>query len=129
MPLGREDAAIQSIIEARHADPFSFLGMHEARDGLVIRAFVPWAERVEVVDRGSGDVVAEIPKVHPSGFFAGPLKGRRQRFAYRLRGHPRNLPGHEFEDAYRFPPVLGELDIHLLSEGNHLRSYENLGAH
>jgi 1,4-alpha-glucan branching enzyme len=129
MPLGREDAAIQSIIEARHADPFAFLGMHEARDGLVLRAFVPWAERVEIVDRGSRDVVAEIPKVHPSGFFAGPLKGRRQRFAYRLRGHPRNLPGHEFEDAYRFPPVLGELDIHLLSEGNHLRAYEKLGAH
>jgi len=36
---------------------------------------------------------------------------------------------HEFEDIYRFPPVLGELDIHLLVEGNHLASYQKLGAH
>ena len=36
---------------------------------------------------------------------------------------------HEFDDVYRFPPVLGELDIHLLVEGNHLASYRKLGAH
>jgi 1,4-alpha-glucan branching enzyme len=33
------------------------------------------------------------------------------------------------EDAYRFGPVLGELDIHLLVEGNHLRVFEKLGSH
>ena len=36
---------------------------------------------------------------------------------------------HEFYDIYSFPPVLGELDIHLLAEGNHLASYRKLGAH
>ena len=35
----------------------------------------------------------------------------------------------EFDDIYRFPPVLGELDLYLLAEGNHLASYKKLGAH
>ena len=35
----------------------------------------------------------------------------------------------ELEDAYRFPPVLSDFDIYLLSEGTHLHSYEKLGAH
>src|SRR6185312_10865191 len=35
----------------------------------------------------------------------------------------------EFEDIYRFPPVLGDLDMHLLAEGSHLESHRKLGAH
>ncbi len=32
-------------------------------------------------------------------------------------------------DPYTFPPTLGELDLHLLSEGRHRRLYDVLGAH
>src|SRR5206468_5894760 len=35
----------------------------------------------------------------------------------------------EFQDAYRFPPVLSDFDLHLLGEGNHLDLYNKLGAH
>jgi 1,4-alpha-glucan branching enzyme len=35
----------------------------------------------------------------------------------------------ETEDPYRFPPVLSDLDIYLLSEGSHLTLYDKLGAH
>jgi 1,4-alpha-glucan branching enzyme len=129
MPLGREDGAILAIVEARHSDPFGFLGLHESKDGLVLRTFQPWAERMEVLDRDTREVLAELPRVNPAGFFAGPIRSRKHRFAYRLRAYTREGLSHEFEDAYRFPPVLGELDIHLLAEGNHLRSYEKLGAH
>ena len=34
----------------------------------------------------------------------------------------------ELEDPYRFPPVLGDVDMHLLAEGTHLKIYERLGA-
>jgi 1,4-alpha-glucan branching enzyme len=129
MPLGREDGAVLAIIEARHGDPFGFLGLHDGKDGLVLRTFQPWAERMEVLDAASREVVAELPRVHPAGFFAGPVKARRGRFAYRLRAYTREGLSHELDDPYRFGPVLGELDIHLLAEGNHLRSYEKLGAH
>ena len=33
------------------------------------------------------------------------------------------------EDAYRFPPILTDLDLHLLGEGTHLELYDKLGAH
>ena len=58
----------------------------------------------------------------------GPVAGRTRRFRYRLRV---TFAEHilEFADAYAFPPVLGELDVHLLAEGSHLRAYERLGAH
>ena len=32
-------------------------------------------------------------------------------------------------DPYAFPPTLGELDLHLISEGRHELLYEQLGAH
>ena len=35
----------------------------------------------------------------------------------------------EAEDPYRFPPVLGELDVYLMAEGSHRRIFERLGAH
>ena len=33
------------------------------------------------------------------------------------------------EDAYRFPPILSDMDLHLLGEGTHLELYNKLGAH
>ncbi|MFN3545826.1 MAG: histidine kinase, partial [Thiobacillus sp.] len=33
------------------------------------------------------------------------------------------------DDPYRFPLVLGEMDVWLLGEGTHLRPFEVLGAH
>ena len=35
----------------------------------------------------------------------------------------------EIEDAYRFGPVLGDLDAYLFGEGTHLRLYDVMGAH
>jgi 1,4-alpha-glucan branching enzyme len=32
-------------------------------------------------------------------------------------------------DPYAFPPMMGELDLHLLGEGQHWKSYDKLGAH
>jgi hypothetical protein len=58
----------------------------------------------------------------------GPSKGTRERFAYRL-GVRRFDREEIIEDPYRFPQVLGDLDIHLLGEGRHLRLHERLGAH
>ena len=32
---------------------------------------------------------------------------------------------YELEDAYRFSSILGDIDIYLLAEGNHLDMYKN----
>ena len=111
-----------------HWDPFSFLGMHIGADGRVnVRAFLPDASRVAVIDVTGGKSV-ELPRVDGTGLFAGPVAEDEHAFAYRLRPSLRHGGGVEIEDPYRFPPVLSDLDVHLLAEGNHLRCFDKLGA-
>jgi 1,4-alpha-glucan branching enzyme len=124
----RPSPEVAAIVAARHGDPFAFLGMHQASGGLYVRALLPDAEDVAVIESASGEVVARGERIHPAGLFAATLPDGREPFRYRLRvtwgGHTQ-----EFDDVYRFPPVLGDLDLHLLVEGNHLASYQKLGAH
>jgi 1,4-alpha-glucan branching enzyme len=124
----RLDPQVQAVVDARHTDPFGFLGMHQDSSGLHVRTILPGAEAMEVVEADTGNVAAHGTELHPVGFFVADMQERSKPFSYRLRvrwgGH-----WHEFEDIYRFAPVLGELDIHLLVEGNHLASYQKLGAH
>jgi len=72
-------------------------------------------------------LVAELDQTHPAGFFEGAIPRRRERFPYRLRVAWPDGIEREVDDPYRFPPVLGELDVHLMGEGTHLRLYEKLG--
>jgi 1,4-alpha-glucan branching enzyme len=121
-------ATIQALIEARHDDPFAVLGPHEAPGGVVIRALVPGAAKLEVVEEATGEVVGELARLHEAGLFEGFLAGRPAWFGYTLRAH--NVGGSwELHDPYRYPPVLGELDDYLIREGTHRRLWERLGAH
>jgi 1,4-alpha-glucan branching enzyme len=126
--LRKDDPQVEAIVAARHDDPFSYFGMHRTADGICVRAMLPQAETMAVIESATGDVVAEGARVHPDGLFIATLADRREPFRYRLR-ISRGDHQSEFDDVYRFSPVLGELDIHLLIEGNHLASYQKLGAH
>ncbi len=119
---------IAAIVEGRHGDPFAFLGMHQTAAGLCVRAVAPAAQQLMVVDSVTGDIAAEGRRVHRDGVYVAEIPGRREPFRYRLRIASGGV-AHEFDDIYRFSPVLGELDLHLLGEGNHLASYRKLGAH
>jgi 1,4-alpha-glucan branching enzyme len=124
----RPSAEVEAVVNARHGDPFAFLGMHQSSAGLYVRVFLPDAESVAVVESATGQVAARCERIHPAGMFVAGMAERREMFRYRLRvrwgGHEQ-----EFADVYSFGPVLGELDLHLLVEGNHLASYQKLGAH
>jgi len=122
------DPQVEAIVEGRHDDPFSFLGMHQTATGICVRAMLPAAQEMAVVESATGKIAAEGVRAHRDGLFVATSADRREPFRYRLRissGAFRN----EFDDVYRFSPVLGELDIYLLVEGNHLASYQKLGAH
>ena len=119
--------SIEAILSADHPDPFSFFGMHRDDDGLLVRTFQPGARAVSVVDRAEGRVVGTLGNLRDSGVFVGKIE-RERPFAYRLRvtwGDETQ----EIDDPYAFPPVLGDLDVHLLAEGNHLQAWTRLGAH
>ncbi len=114
----------RAIAEGRHGDPFSVLGLHERGGKRIVTAFVPGATGVSALTGKKTETpLAPVPGVPE--VFAGVLK-RGQ--TYRLRAHNAEADW-EFEDAYRFGPVLGEIDEYLLGEGTHRRIWQVLGAH
>jgi len=123
----KADAAeISAIVHARHGDPFAFLGPHPVAAGVAIRAFVPHAENLLAMPEDGGAAVT-LARRDDAGFFEG-LSRRKHVFAYTL--HAQNTGGEwDIQDPFRFGPVLGPLDEHLLLEGSHKRLYERLGAH
>jgi len=116
--------AALAVIGGYHSDPFQYLGPHTDGDAHVVRVFMPNAARVAIVDDGGHE--SELPRLHDAGLFAGCVQVDTDH--YRLRAQfGSDLV--ELEDAYRFPPILSDFDLYLLSEGTHLRLYEKLGAH
>jgi 1,4-alpha-glucan branching enzyme len=117
-------SAAQAIIEGHHHDPFNYLGWHREGDETVVRVFLPDASQVQVIDASGG--VSELPRIHEAGLFAGPVGAREPRYRLRARYGDSEV---EMEDAYRFPPILSDLDLYLLGEGTHFELYDRLGAH
>ncbi len=121
-------SAINAFFEGRHSDPFAVLGMHETDNGIEIRALLPDANRVLVIEKENQTVVCELEKIDERGFFAAVVPDTHDFFAYQLQvfwGNEQYI----IEDPYRFHPMLSDLDNWLLAEGSHLRPYEVLGAH
>ncbi|NJO37699.1 MAG: 1,4-alpha-glucan branching protein GlgB, partial [Rhizobiales bacterium] len=119
---------IQAIVAGDHADPFAALGPHPAAGGARVTAFVPGADCVLVVDRKGERTLAALDRVDAAGLFSGVVEAQPITLAYRLKA-TRGKDTWTFEDPYRFAPVIGELDNHLLGEGSHRRLWERLGAH
>lgn len=121
---------ISALLAGDESDPFSYLGMHrDAGSGkLVVRTFHPEASAVAVVDRRTGVARAELARVHEAGVFAGTVGRVREPFPYRLRVETA-AASQLIDDPYSFSSIFGEMDLHLFAEGNHLRSFDKLGAH
>lgn len=111
-----------------HGDPFAVLGMHLEEGKLVVRALMPGAVDIELIEIKTGRCLAKMERSEGSDLFEAVVPRRKNHFPYRLRidwGSHRQ----ELQDPYRFPAVLGEMDAWLLAEGTHYRPYEKLGAH
>lgn len=121
-PLIAPEEAL-AICHGTHGDPFAVLGPHRFGRFRVVRAFDPGAEKLFAV---VGDKTHELEPVPGArGVFVGKVPGQKP---YRLRGasHGRSW---DYEDPYRFGPVIGEMDEYLLGEGTHRRLWQVLGAH
>jgi 1,4-alpha-glucan branching enzyme len=117
-------ATIDAIVDGRHQDPFSVLGIHEAGGAFVVRAFIPGADAVDVVTR-EGTLLASLRRRHDAGFFEGTVP---RRAPYRLHASNR-VDKWIFDDPYAYGPVLGPVDDWLIGEGRHAKLYDRLGAH
>ena len=125
---GPAQDAISAIVSGAHGDPFAVLGPRVVEGGVTISAFVPHAESLSVIARGSGETLAGLERVHDAGFFSGMIAGPASIPDYRLRAR-RGGDDWELEDPYRFGPLIGEIDTYLIGEGSHKRLWERLGAH
>jgi 1,4-alpha-glucan branching enzyme len=138
------DAALASLANGTHRDPFALLGPHADADGdgsTVVRVFQPAARGVEL-RRGADGAWVSMARREPAGFFEAvlpvPTLGEETPDTtaaaaaspdYRLRV---TFPGGsvvEVDDPYRYGRVLTDFDLHLFNEGSHQRLFEKLGAH
>ena len=111
----RQAAAL--LDQGRFDDPFALLGPHDG----TVRIWQPGAESVTLLDSNSPPVM--LDQVAP-----GLFEGSSSRRLYRLCV---TWPGgavQETDDPYRFPPLLGDLDLHLFNEGHHWNLARVFGA-
>ena len=118
---------IDAIVAGYHGDPFAILGPHPYEDGVVVRAFLPLADSVEVMI--SSQKAFPMEKVKVDGFFEVIIPGQSLPLTYLFKAKTYDGKIVLYEDSYTFPSTLSDFDAHLLAEGTHTQIYEKLGAH
>ena len=84
MPTTLEPQTMEALLHGECADVFSVLGMHPLDDGWVVRAFLPDATSVRVVERGGQGGSFPAVKIHAEGLFEARIAGCSKPFAYHL---------------------------------------------
>ncbi len=117
---------LEALAAGRHHDPFSLLGVHQEHGRRVLRTLQPGARSVAVTD-ADGEIRGELESTGFDGLFEGPMPARLRNYRLRVTWADGNVQ--DAEDPYRFPSMLGELDLYLLGEGSDKYVYKKLGAH
>ncbi|MEL6913126.1 MAG: 1,4-alpha-glucan branching protein GlgB [Pseudomonadota bacterium] len=125
-PPKRSDDRLSQLLEGTLQDPFSLLGPRPAEGGGVeLTVYLPGAAGV-TVRAAEGPDTALSPLPGAPGVFAGPLASPE---GYRLRATTADGAAWEFDDPYRFAPVLGDLSEGFVAEPGAARLWDLLGAH
>jgi len=123
-PLPLETKVLDQIVAGEHGDPHAVLGAHEYDGAVTVRVLRPLAESVTVVHDGGR---VRLDHEH-EGVWCGVLATPAPP-SYRLEVKYAGSPPQDSDDAYRYLPTLGEVDLHLINEGRHEELWQVLGAH
>ena len=123
LDAGISPADARRVQSGQHDEPFAVLGLHRKGRRWFVVAFDPGAERLNIVTLDGEHPMLAVPDA--PNVFVGLLPEPGQ---YRLRGRAGDSIW-DYDDAYRFGPVLGEIDEYLIGEGTHKRLWTALGAH
>ncbi len=118
---------LAQLTSGSHSDPHAVLGMHPHEGSLTIRTLRPSATTV-TAQLEDGQRIALTHEAH--GIFVGVARGAAS-VDYRLEvtyGTGANAISLTTDDPYRFLPTLGEVDLHLITEGRHEQLWTVLGA-
>ena len=69
--MNKLSSEAHAILRGRHSDPFRYLGRHQENGHSVVRAFLPDASNVEVID--DGGATAPLACIHKGGLFSGEI--------------------------------------------------------
>jgi len=111
------------IIEARHHDPFSVLGLHTDDKQATVTVFLPDTQTAFLNNK------LPLDRIEGTDLFqwTGPSKSLDIPYQInRINGDGTHLQQY---DAYAFSPQLSDFDLHLFSEGKHWHAYRFFGAH
>jgi 1,4-alpha-glucan branching enzyme len=120
-------ADLERLLQCRHHDPHSLLGVHEGPKGALMRCLRPDALEVTVSVLGGKPLA--LARTDARGLWEGAIPGAKPGPGLVVRARYASGPDWTAVDPYGFLPSLGELDLHLLSEGRHWHAYEKFGAH
>ena len=118
-------STLNALAGGRYGNPFSLFGIHKEGSLRIVRTFQPRAAFVDLLVDGV-DGAIPMQQVHPEGIFEAEMPARKRR--YRLQITRADGSSHEIEDAYRFPSMLGDLDLYLMGQGSHRDIFKKLGA-
>ena len=120
------------IVNGEHSDPHTVLGMHEmeedGRKAVVVRAFLPYAAGITVIDYANKRKKYPMKRLHADGFFEVTIADREEWFRYQLEYTDADGNTWRSYDPYSFSPTLSEFDRHLFGAGTHYEIYEKMGG-
>ena len=119
---------LDRLLSGTHWNPRAILGPHQTARGLTIRAWLPFADSVEILPAGQTTPV-QAGCLHPAGLFEAFLPEQSHPLRYTIRSRAADGIVTEHRDPYAVPPLLTDFELHLFSEGTFYRAYETLGAH
>ena len=120
------------IVNGEHSDPHTVLGMHEMEENgrkvVVVRAFLPHAAGITVIDYANKRKKYPMERLHADGFFEVTIADREEWFRYQLEYTDADGNTWRSYDPYSFSPTLSEFDRHLFGAGTHYEIYEKMGG-
>lgn len=120
------------IVNGEHSDPHTVLGMHEmeedGRKAVVVRAFLPHAAGITVIDYANKRKKYPMERLHADGFFEVTIADREEWFRYQLEYTDADGNTWRSYDPYSFSSTLSEFDRHLFGAGTHYEIYEKMGG-
>ncbi|WP_462186801.1 1,4-alpha-glucan branching protein GlgB [Frankia sp. CcWB2] len=122
---GLERDGLERLVSGAHHDPHTLLGAHPhpGSDATVVRVLRPDARAVTVL---VGPARYPATRLHSGGVFGVAVPGVLPDYRIEV-----TYPDGSYlvDDPYRHLPTLGEMDLHLITEGRHEQLWKVLGAH
>jgi len=122
--INASEHSFSLILDAKHHDAFSYLGLHKVGAQFVFRTFLPYVQKVSLKINSKW---VECARVNDAGLFE--WQGKTAPTSPCLIKVEANNQTQEIIDTYSFNPLLTNDELHLFSEGRLNQAYNTFGAH